>query len=376
MSTLQPRLTALASTLAAGSALASAAMIGGVPMTPTHSPLFDKAHHNVGLVNSVADALFPSVTLNTDTFGGSLQWLLDNELKLGNVTLPNMVDPHSTLTLESLLAGSHLGTSSTMTDVFNQLGLDNFKLEPLMTSLGLAPGSSLDTLLDHLGLANLTVNNLMTDFVGFGTGETLAGLVDKIGMGTKTIGDLMGMVGLPATTTVDGLLNQLGVGELSGLLGGLGVGSTTDLGALLSVLGSGTSTLTLDDLLKAAPTSGAVTGDGVLSKIGDMTLGQMIGLGSATTLADTINDLKFGSTTLGSILELVKIGSTTTLGSLLEGLPSGSSGTLGSDTLGAFLGMLTGGKDTIDATTTMNAFLTDIGMGNLNLDDLLGLPTT
>lgn len=393
MSTVQPRLTALASTLAAGGAVLSATMIGGVPTAPVHnSPLFDSVQKDVGLVatnlTAVDDALWTSptqVVLNTTTFAGSLQWLLDNELKIGNATLPKMLDPSNKVTVESLLSGSHLGVSSSMTDVFNQLGLQNFTMGEILKDVGMPASSTIDDLLTHLGLGNATLSGLMTEMVGFGQGETLADLVDKVGMGGKTVSELMTMVGMPGTTTVDGLLGQLGVGELQGLLGVMGVTSTTNLSGLIGLLGAGAGSLTLDDLMHAAPTTGAVQGDGFLSSVGGMTLGQLLGFTSATTLTSVLNGLHFtstatmGNTTLEEVIGLVKITPSMTLSTLLSDLPLGvgSHANLGADSLGQFLTNMTTdpATDAVTATTTVNTLLTDMGMGALSLDALIGLPT-
>lgn len=394
MSTLQPRLTALASTLAAGSALASAAMIGGVPAAPVHtSPLFDSVQKNVALTGStnVDDALWTTptqVVLNTNTFAGSLQWLLDNELKIGNANLPGMLDPHSTVTVEHLLSGAGLGVSSSMSDLFNSLGLQNFKMGQILSDLGMPASSTVDALLAHMGMGSATLSGLMTQMVGFGQGEDLAQLVDKIGMGGKTISDLMTMVGMPGTTSVDTLMGNLGLGNLTGLLGVMGVTSSTDLAGLVSLLGSHAGSLTLDQLMNAAPTTGAVTGDGTLSTIGDMTLGKLLGFTSTTTLTSILNGMHFtstatmGNTTLEQIIGLVHITPSMSLATLLGDLPLGvgSHANLGADTLAEFLHTMTiTSADptgaTIDATTTVNALLTDMGLGALSLDAMIGLPT-
>lgn len=367
-------------------------MIGGVPTAPVHSsPLFDSVQKNIALTGStnVADGIWtnPQVLLDTNTFAGSLQWLLDNELKIGGTTLPDMIDKNSSIHLGTLLGGSGLGTSSTMTDVFDKLGLSGFQMGALMGGLGLGTSTTVDGLLSKMGMGTMALDTLLKD-LGFtnGSHETVDQLLTMTGMQNMSVSQLLTAVGMPGTTTVDGLLTNMGLGNLTGLLGAMGVTSSTNLTNLIGLMGSGAGSLTLGQLLGPA---GSVAGTGFLSTIGSMTFGQLLGFTSTTTLGSVVDGLHFstawgsasdvGEVTLKQLIGLVAITPSMTLSQLLGDLPLGvgSSTDLGHDTLGQFLTAMTSDPNTMTVTdaTSVHDLLTDIGLGSLSLDALIGLPT-
>lgn len=389
MSVLQPRVAAMASTFAAGSVVASAALFGGVPMTPLHTGgILDRAQHDIMLAS--ADDAIAGIAAGTTsgvitTIKGSMQYLLDDLLGIGTKTPGELVG--GVTTLQQLLVPSGLGVDSTMTDVFNAVGLQNIQIGGLLH--GLFPnGDSLDQILTQAGLANTTLDSLMSS-AGLPGSTTIADLVDKLGMGTQTVAQLMTSLGFnPSTVTMGTLMQDLGLGKLEGLLGLVGMTPSGTLGGSLGMMfgGSNFTSLTLDDLMHAAPTTGAVAGDGFLSSIGDMTLGGMLGITSGSTLKTVIDGMTwhtasgvsqtFGQYTLSDLLGGMHITSATTLAGLLGEMPFGLAGNtlpgLGGDTLAQVIGEMMNHGTAITSTFTLADFLDGL-LGTTTIDQLLGL---
>lgn len=383
MSTLTQRV----SVLGASTAVAGAALLGGVPMTQLNTTAhLDRVHHDVGLVGILLPPTDPTLI---PSFTQSLKFLMDAMLGIGNKTLPGLVDPDGTTTLESLLGGSNLSLASggsSMTDVFNQMGLDDVTLGQVLGLLGIdAPAT--DTMADLMGaggalegIGGLSLNDLLGGLGGMSDVTTVAGLVDALGMGTKTVGDLLGQVGFGSTSTMGDLFTQLGIPGLQGFLPMLGASNTTVVGDFLTTLGLDPSTTTLDDLLNPAVAGGGAW-DGLLSSVGGMTLGTLMGFDATTTLGGVINGLHFdlngtdtalGDFTFTELLGQIQLNPTDSLATVLGNLPLGLNGaTLGDTSLAGLLGVMDGG--TVDDTTTLTAFLTGAQMDQLTLDDWIGL---
>lgn len=359
-------LTQRVSVLGASTAVAGAALLGGVPMTH-----FDAAGLFHGVQRDVALTTTSAVTgadLDTTTFAGSLQWLLDNALGIGGKKLGDLVPPNATV--DGLLAGSQLSHDSSMTAVFNQLGLDNFKVSDLLAGLGMGPDKSLDDVLGQ-SVLGLGISSMLSP-LGLSASTTIGDMVQSGGplsfLGEMTVGGLLGQLLPPGAGTVDGLLSAVGLADLQGLLTLLGVDDTTTTLSLLQLLGANTPDLTLAQLL--GPEQAGVEGSGFLSSIGAMSALGMVGINDGTTIGDILNNLQVGDAKMGEIVGMVGITPDMTLAGLLSALPLGPNG-LGGDTLGEVLALLNGGT-AVDDTTLLSGFLDNM-TGGLDFDHLIGL---
>lgn len=376
MSTLTQRVSALG----ASTAVAGAALLGGVPMTQLDTTgLFHSVQRDLGLV---ADhVLLPPVdsTIIPD-FDQSLKFLMDGMLGIGGKTLPGLIDPDGQTTLQSLLGASGLyidadgsNAASTMTDVFNQVGLDGITLGQVLGLLGIdnpdvdTLGQLMDTGGALAGIGGLTMDQLLGVVGPDGTATTISSLVTALGMGDKTIIDLGGSL---LSGNMGDMFTNLGIPGLQGFLPLLGMSTTDPVTGLFTTLG-------MDGTLSTLLGTG-----GMLSSIGDMTLGKLLGIqDGAMTLGSVLGDMDFDGTKLGdmtmtALLGEVQLDPTESLSAMLGGLEMGLGGatTLGTSSLADFLGLMAGG-DTITNATTLTGFLGGAGLDQLTLDDWMGLGT-
>lgn len=389
MTTLSQRL----SVLGASTALAGAAVFGGVSMTPLASAsLAPSVHQDYTLT---AEILFPpdSDYSIIPSFAQSLKFLMDALLKIGPLTLPGVIDPDNNVTLQSLLTPSNLqldgATPSTMTDLFDQLGLDNIQLSTVLGLLGVAPTDTFGDLLgpggELAGLGGVTLNTLLGG-AGASDATTIDGLVGLLGMDQTPIVTLVGQLLPGGVTTMGGLFEQLGIAGLQGFLPIMGSSTTQSIADFLAMIGFG-PTITLGGLLGSG---------GMLEAVGDMSLGQLLGFDDTTTLGGVLTGmvsnianpdynpadplgptnmpfLSLGELSVTQLLGEVQLNPTDSLSEVLSQLPLGlNDAPLGDTTLAEFLGLMAPGT-TIDSTTTITGFLDGAGMGTLTLDDWLGL---
>lgn len=393
MSTLSQRL----SVFGAGTALAGAAVFGGVPMTPLAST--GVAHGVQQDVTLTANILIPPTDpFLIPDFAQSMKFLMDALLKIGPATLPQLIDPNDSVTLQSLLTPSNLyidtvGTNgpSDMTDVFNQLGLDNIQLATVLGLLGISNPDS-DTFGDLLGaggpLAGLGELHLNTLLAGAGASDatTIAALVDLLGMGDAPITGLVAQLLPGSVTTMGGLFGQLGIAGLQGFLPILGSSHDQSINDFLAMLGFG-PTVTVGDLLGTG---------GMLASVGDMTLGQLLGFDTTTTFGGVLTGmssnianpdfvptdpigpgnlpfLTLGDLSVTQLLGEVHLNPNDSLADVLGQLPLGlNDQPLGDTSLADFLGQMVDNGPVTNAST-ISDFLTGAGMGSLTLDDWIGL---
>lgn len=374
MSTLTQKVSAFG----ASTAVAGAALIGGVPMTQldTHG-LFGTVQRDVGLVGINLPPTNPALIPDFDQ---STKFLLDAMLGIGGKTLPQLLDPNGTTTLESLLGGSGLTLAttggSTMTDVFDKLGLDDIQMSSVMGLLGLQPGDSFGSALGAggalEGLGSLKLADLIGGLAGGGDGSALkiVDLVDAMGMGSQTLSGLLSQAGVGSS--MGDLFTALGIPGLQGFLPLLGLTTTDPVTDLLNGIGMGGS---LDTLLGTG---------GMLSSIGGMTLGTLLGFDSNTELGTVLGGLQFedpanpgsyiplSQFTFTQLLGEIQLNPNDNLATVLGNLPLGLGGAdLGATSLAGFLGVIDGG--TVDTNTTVTAFLTGAQMATLDIDHWLGL---
>jgi hypothetical protein len=357
MSTPQ-RGTVLFSTFAAGTVFAGAAIFGGVPAAPVHTTgLLGTVQHEIQLTSAADDIANAAAMTGTSgptfpTFQQSMVFLLNNMLGIGTKTPGQLFDPNNTTTLDSLLGGSSLSHSSTIGDLFNALGLQNINLSAVL--FGLNPSDTLTALMTTgpLGsLGGLTLNGILTGTGGTGplpdgVATTVLQLVDKVGMGTMTLPELLGMLGIQSGATMDNLFTGLGIGGLEGFLPLMGLAPGTDLVVGIDKLTGGAlgATTTLDGLMGSG---------GLLSTVGTMTLGQLLGVSSTDTLATIVGNVHWtdpgnasitnlGQVSLADILGWLTLDPSKSIAWNLDQLPMGLGGatTLGASSLASFLQLL------------------------------------
>lgn len=284
---------AKAGAFAAGTALAGAAVFGGVTVAPTVT---------AGLSASVQH----EVTLNAfPTFTESLQTLLDTlefgtmgqvlglfgedistsstlaallaTLNPDGLTLDDVTNNLFSSDISSLLADVQIPVGGGATAALGEVPIDaligtfiggtgaNESIGDVLTALGLGPYVGLLDL-PFLDLSpNLTVAELLSDMLGIDSDTTLDSLV--IGNG-QTLGDatLGGLFGIDGSTPWDQFLDNMTVGGTIIDPDGTGILGDETLGALLtSLLGVG-----------ADPVTDATT---LTDFLGDLGIFSMLGLG-------------------------------------------------------------------------------------------------
>lgn len=293
---------AKAGALAAGTALAGAALFGGVAVAPTIATSLTGSVQHDYVLTTAAD---PTDTF--PTFEASLQSLL-TALKFGNM-------------------GQVLGLFGDDADG-KALITTGSDLSVLLAALN-SKDMSLDTATGHL--LSTPIGNLLSDvMVPTGPGTTAA-------LGAVPIDDLIGgfIGGTGANESIGTIMTALGLGDFAGLLrlSFLGLSPDMTLSSLLNGLLGISSTTTLDSL---------VIGNG--QTLGDATIGGLLGIDSTELAANW-----------DQFVDNIKLG-----GTLID--PDGT-GTLGDETLSQLLtSLLPAGSDAVGDGTSVTDFLGDLGI--------------
>ncbi|HEU4361493.1 MAG TPA: hypothetical protein VFR27_08270 [Mycobacterium sp.] len=164
---------------------------------------------------------FTGTTSPTPTFDDSLHYLLDDLLKVGTKTLPQLLtaaDP--TLTVGQLLGMSSngattVGTSLDLTSLMYLLGLNNVTVEDVMDALNLQPTKTVDQILQQMNLANVDLDQILTP-LGIPSTQTLYGLADRLSVVNLTLAQIMAKLGpitSPTTQSVQSALQSIGLGS-------------------------------------------------------------------------------------------------------------------------------------------------------------------
>lgn len=393
--------------LGAGGVVGASVLSGGIPMAADITELLNVTQRDISLINIttpfgtiLSPWADPSILPNLQQME---RFVLDALLGIGQQTLPEFMDPHGTTTLQTLFDGwgrltsdnFTLGgtTPSTMTDVFNAMGLNNIDVSAILPLIGMTPSETVSSALTTAGLDNVTLDDLFNGF-NISDSTTLATLVDDLGAGSMTVGTILTDLGVGNGVTLDNLMTGLALtsttnaGQLEGFLPLLGLTPTQSVWSALAELSGShiTSATTVSSLLD--PGTPSHTGEGLLGFIGGMTLGKALGFNVSTTVSSVLEGLKFdtpsgtlttlGDFTLTQLLGQIQITPGESLSAVLSSLPLGTgdtpsgsvSTTLGTTTLASFLGVLDKGH-TVDESTTITQFLDNAGMGSQSIDTLL-----
>lgn len=271
---------AKAGALTAGTALAGAALFGGVAVAPT-------------VTNGITASVQRDYALTAfPTFTESLQTLLDT---LGFGNMGQVLG----------LFGDGISTTSTLADLLAALNPDDVSLNAIT---GGFLGTDLTAVLNDVqiggvGLGDVPIDSLIGGFIGGAGADTSIGdLLGFFGLGPYAGLLDLPMLGLSPTDTLASLLNEM-----------LGIGATTSINDLLDA--NGMTDATIASLLGITPDQlGAgwdqfvdgITLGGTLSDpdgtgvLGDETLSALLTsllgtgadpVGDSTTLTDFLGDL-------------------------------------------------------------------------------------
>lgn len=379
-SSAKAQLTALvASTVFVGATVFGGAITAPLAVGPP-------GHVQRAVVLTAADDAAAAVPLPAGAvFNSVLKFFLDLT-GIGQQSVAHALDPHDNTTIESLLHGLNLQVSSPMSDVFTDLGLNNFTVATALAGLGLPTTDSMDAILQQLNLSDVTLDTVFS-VVKLDAGTTIAQLVNQLGLSNESLAGLFSMLNLGGQANPDMLmlLTALGLQKLDGLLPLLGLYDNTSLLDVMKGLGVDPATLTLGELL--SPNNGVVgpDGTGFLGSIGAMTLGQLLNFNATTTLQNVIDGMPFegkslGDSTLGELLSSAQVNENEKFGDFLSSLQIGpNSSPLGDASIASVLDLLL----PKDATGTVNGGVTDnstlfdylsaLGFNNITVDQLLGL---
>lgn len=263
---------AKAGALAAGTALAGAALFGGTAVAPT-------------VATGFAASVQHDVTLNAfPTFTDSLQSLLDT---LGFGTMGNVLG----------LFGPDITTASDLSALLTALNPDNTSLDAVTGSLF---STDITALLDGVqmggtSLGDAPIDTLIGSFIGgAGANMQIGDLLDVFGLGQYAGLLDLPFAGLSPTDTVAELLNSMlgisGTTSINDLLDANGMGGTS-IGDLLGI----TPSLGWDDVISGLTLGGTLTTPGT-EVLGDMSLADLLGslMGSPVTDATTLTDFLSG----------------------------------------------------------------------------------
>lgn len=386
---MSPSSTTTAGAVTAGIAVAGAALFAvppAAPMHPTGLPYHRAA--DITLVSGAALDAFAALPQPADAvFNSVLKFFLDL-FGIGQQSVAHALDPTNTTTIESLLNGLDLNVDSPLSTVFDDLGLNNFTIASALAGLGTPTSDTVDQVLERLGVASAQLDALFT-VVGLNANTTIAQLVNQMSLSDDTVAQFIATLHLggQADPNMLQLLESVGLGKLDGLLPLLGMRDNTSLTGVVSMLGADPDKLTLGELLAPAD-NGAVDpdGQGFLSTIGGMTLGQLLGFNSATTFQNVVDNIAFengtlGQTTLAELLVSANVDENQKLGDFLSSLQIGpDSSPLGDTSIAEVLDLLlyppnevrtvAGGVTDI---STVQDYLSSIGLDNITVDQFLGL---
>lgn len=291
----------------------------GTVATAPSSPAATVAHRDIMLTEAGAAA--------APTFDQSLQYLLDDMLKTGTKTLPQLLAPNASETLGELLGESSNGTTTVDTalhigSLLDLLGLNNITVNQVMDALNLNTTKTVDQILQQMQLANVDLDQILTP-LGVPSTQTLYGLADRFSVLNMTLGEIMqkiGPISNPDTQTVQAALQSIGMGGFYTAWFVPGKGAPSALGANLYTLCSGVDG-TVEDALNCITTqygnadsthpnvklSSNETVGYLLTHIyqlqpgtqnanfnapiGDYTLGQGLGFNSTTTVQQFVDKL-------------------------------------------------------------------------------------
>lgn len=271
----------------------------------------------------LTDAGSPAAT--APTFDQSLQYLLDDMLKVGTKTLPQLLAPNTTETVGDLLGGATNATTTVNTSLhidslLDLLGLNNITVAQVMDALQLNTTKTVDQVLAQMQLADVDLNQILTP-LGIPSTQTLYGLADRFSVLNMTLGQIMqkiGPIGDPETQSVQAALQSIGLGGFYHQWFSSGGG--TFLGANLHTLCGGVTGTVEDALncigtqygnadsshpnvtLSSKDTVGYLlthiyqldsdsTNANFNAPIGDYTVGQGLGFGPTTTVQQFVDKL-------------------------------------------------------------------------------------
>lgn len=176
----------------------------------------------MGDAAAAAAVPFPAAS----TLNQSLYYVFNDLLGIGNKTPAQLFPPGDTV--GDLLGYSGLSTSTTLgstsPNVMHLLGLDAIKFGDVVNALGLNTTKSVDAILDQLKIGNVTLDFLLTP-LGIPSTQTTLGLAHRFSVAHMTLGQLMNSAGYSPSSTLGQLIDRMGLGgtALPGLMGAGGL---------------------------------------------------------------------------------------------------------------------------------------------------------